>query len=377
METPVRVLQVIGIMNRGGAETMIMNLYRNIDKTKVQFDFVVHSNDKGLFDDEIEELGGTIYHCPRYVIKNHLSYKSWWNNFFKEHSSEYIAVHGHIGSTASIYLSIAKKYGLYTIAHSHSAGKVISVKDVIYKIISYRTRNIADYFFGCSELAGVKRYGKKVVNNSKIFSVLNNAIDVNKYVFSNEIRSKIRKELSIDENQLVIGHIGRFDKAKNQSYLVNVFEELHNADKNTKLVLVGTGENVQSIKMQIKELNLENSIILTGVRSDVYDLLQAFDVFVFPSIYEGLPVTVIEAQASGLKCLLSDAITKEVDITGLVEYMSLNNSASDWADKILSMLPYDRVDTSKQIAAAGYDIKTTSKELTYFYLNLGGQNGKI
>lgn len=370
METPVRVLQVIGIMNRGGAETMIMNLYRNIDRTKVQFDFVVHTNEMGMFDNEIEELGGKIYHCPRYVIKNHLSYKSWWNNFFKEHSSEYIAVHGHIGSTASIYLSIAKKYGLYTIAHSHSAGKVISVKDVIYKIISYRTRNIADYFFGCSELAGVKRYGKKVVNNSKIFSVLNNAIDVNKYVFSNEIRSKIRKELSIDENQLVIGHIGRFDKAKNQSYLVNVFEELHNADKNTKLVLVGTGENVESIKMQIKELNLENSIILTGVRSDVYDLLQAFDVFVFPSIYEGLPVTVIEAQASGLKCLLSDTITKEVDITGLVEYMSLNNSAEEWAEKILSIIPYDRVNTSDKIISAGYDINTTAKQLTEFYLNI-------
>lgn len=370
METPVRVLQVIGIMNRGGAETMIMNLYRNIDRTKVQFDFVVHTNEMGMFDNEIEELGGKIYHCPRYVIKNHLFYKNWWNNFLKEHSSEYIAVHGHIGSTASIYLSIAKKYGLYTIAHSHSAGKVISVKDVIYKIISYRTRNIADYFFGCSELAGVKRYGKKVVNNSKIFSVLNNAIDVNKYVFSNGIRSKIRKELSIDENQLVIGHIGRFDKAKNQSYLVNVFEELHNADKNTKLVLVGSGENVESIKMQIKELNLENSIILTGVRSDVYDLLQAFDVFVFPSIYEGLPVTVIEAQASGLKCLLSDTITKEVDITGLVEYMSLNNSAEEWAEKILSIIPYDRVNTSDKIISAGYDINTTAKQLTEFYLNI-------
>lgn len=377
MESPVRVLQVIGIMNRGGAETMVMNLYRNIDRTKVQFDFVEHFSDKADFDDEIEVLGGRIFRCPRYNVKNNFQYKKWWIDFFQKHAKDYVAVHGHIGSTASIYLSIAKKYGLYTIAHSHSAGKIISTKDFVYKIISHNTRYIADYFFGCSELAGVKRYGKKVANNNQKFSVLNNALDVKNYIFNNEIRSKIRSELLINDDQLVIGHIGRFDRAKNQSYLVNIFEKLHKINENSKLVLVGTGENVEAIKKQIKELNLESSVILTGVRSDVYDLLQAFDLFVFPSIYEGLPVTVIEAQASGLKCLLSDTITKEVDITGLVEYMSLNNSAEEWAEQIISMLPYDRVDTSKQIAAAGYDIKTTSKELTYFYLNLGGQNGKI
>ena len=370
MKPPVRVLQVIGIMNRGGAETMIMNLYRSIDKTKVQFDFVVHTNDKGMFDDEIEELGGTIYHCPRYVIKNHFEYKSWWNNFLKKHSREYVAIHGHIGSTASIYLSIAKKYRLYAIAHSHSAGRVIGLKDIIYKVMSYSTRNIADYFFGCSELAGIKRYGKRVANNPNIFSVLNNAINVDNYTYNNEIRRKIREELLINEDQLVIGHIGRFDKAKNQAYLVNIFEKLHKIDENAKLVLVGTGENVEAIKKQIRELNLESSVILTGVRSDVCELLQASDVFVFPSIYEGLPVTVIEAQASGLKCLLSDTISKEVDITGLVEYMSLNKSASEWAEKILSMLPYDRVDTSSKIVQSGYDIKATAKELTEFYLNI-------
>lgn len=370
MRKPIRILQVIGIMNRGGAETMIMNLYRNIDRTKVQFDFVVHTDADGMFDAEIKELGGTIYHCPKYVMTNHFEYKRWWNNFLKEHSKDYVAVHGHIGSTASIYLSIAKKYGLYTIAHSHSAGRIISAKDIVYKVMSYNTRNVADYFFGCSGLAGIKRYGKKVVANPKKFSVLNNAIDVNRFVFNKETRSKIRRELSIDDNQLVIGHIGRFDKAKNQTFLVSIFNEFQKNDKNAKLILVGTGENIEFIRTQISDLGLDNNVILTGVRSDAYDLLQAFDLFVFPSIYEGLPVTVIEAQAAGLKCLLSDTITNEVDITGLVEYMSLNSPVSEWAKKILDMVPYDRIDTSEKIAQAGYDIKTTAQQLTDFYINL-------
>lgn len=370
MRKPIRILQVIGIMNRGGAETLIMNLYRNIDRTRVQFDFVVHTGADGMFDAEIIELGGTIYHCPKYVITNHFYYKRWWNNFLKEHSKDYVAVHGHIGSTASIYLSIAKKYGLYTIAHSHSAGKIISVKDIVYKVMSYNTRNVADYFFGCSELAGIKRYGIKVVANPKKFSVLNNAIEVNRFVFDKETRSKIRRELSIDDNQLVIGHIGRFDKAKNQTFLVSIFNEFQKNDKNAKLILVGTGENIEFIRTQISDLGIDNNVILTGVRSDAYDLLQAFDLFVFPSIYEGLPVTVIEAQAAGLKCLLSDTITNEVDITGLVEYMSLNSPAIEWAKKILDMIPYDRNDTSEKIKKAGYDIMTTAQQLTDFYLKI-------
>lgn len=367
MSEPLRVLQVIGSMNCGGAEAMLMNFYRNIDRSKVQFDFLVCNKDRAFYDDEIESLGGRIYRELEYINPSNLiSYKAICERFFSKHN--YKIVHCHIGSIAWFVLSVAKKYGAFTITHSHSTYAGLGI--LPYRLLSYPDRYTPDYFFGCSELAGIKRYGKRVANNPNIFSVLNNAINVDNYTFNNEIRRKIREELLINEDQLVIGHVGRFDKAKNQAYLVNVFEKLHKIDENAKLVLVGTGENVEAIKKQIKELNLESSVILTGVRSDVCDLLQAFDVFVFPSIYEGLPVTVIEAQASGLKCLLSDTITKEVDITGLVEYMSLNNSASEWAEKILSMLPYDRVDTSDKIAAAGYDIKTTAKQLTEFYLNI-------
>ena len=370
METPVRVLQVIGIMNRGGAETMIMNLYRNIDKTKVQFDFVVHSNDKGLFDDEIEELGGKIYHCPRYVIKNHLSYKSWWNNFFKEHSSEYIAVHGHIGSTASIYLSIAKRYDLFTIAHSHNTDGKIGIKDFIYKIFTLNTRNIADFFFACSQAAGVDRFGKKIATNEKIYKVLNNAINLDEFCYDENKKISIRNEFKLGDDALIIGHIGRFNEQKNHKFLIDIAKSTINKNKKVVFILVGDGSLKPEIESLVDKYEIRKNVIFTGVRSDVSNFYSGFDLFLFPSFYEGLPVTVIEAQASGLKCLLSDTITKEVDITGLVEYMSLNNSAEKWAEKILSIIPYDRVNTSDKIISAGYDINTTAKQLTDFYLSI-------
>lgn len=370
MDKPIRILQVIGIMNRGGAETMIMNLYRNIDRTKVQFDFVVHTNEVGSFDEEIKALGGRIYHCPRYVIKNHIGYKKWWKKFLSEHSQDYIAVHGHIGSTASIYLSISNSCGLYTIAHSHSASGISTLKDVVYKLLSYNTRNVAKCFFACSQLAGIKRYGRRIVRNNKIFFVLNNAIDTEKYICNDCIKNKKDKELCIDESQTVLGHVGRFDNAKNQIFLVNIFNELQNYNENSKLILVGNGKNFELVKEKVKFLDLENKVIMTGVRDDVNEILQTFDMFVFPSIYEGLPVSVIEAQASGLKCLLSDTVTKEVDITGNVEFMSLEKSPKEWAEKIVSMLPYERKNTQQKIIDAGYDIKSTSEWLTDFYIKL-------
>lgn len=370
MDKPIRILQVIGIMNRGGAETMIMNLYRNIDRTKVQFDFVVHTNEVGSFDEEIKALGGRIYHCPRYVIKNHIGYKKWWKKFLSEHSQDYIAVHGHIGSTASIYLSISNSYGLYTIAHSHSASGISTLKDVVYKLLSYNTRNVAKCFFACSQLAGIKRYGRQIVCNNKIFFVLNNAIDTEKYICNDCIKNKKDKELCIDESQTVLGHVGRFDNAKNQMFLVHIFNELQNYNENSKLILVGNGKNFELVKEKVKLLDLENKVIMTGVRDDVNEILQTFDIFVFPSIYEGLPVSVIEAQASGLKCLLSDTVTKEVDITGNVEFMSLEKSPKEWAEKIVSMLPYERKNTQQKIVDAGYDIKSTAEWLTDFYLKL-------
>lgn len=370
MEKVIKVLQVIGIMNRGGAETMIMNLYRNIDRTKVQFDFVVHTDADGMFDAEIKELGGTIYHCPKYVMTNHFEYKRWWNNFLKEHSKDYVAVHGHIGSTASIYLSISKKYGLYTIAHSHNTDGKISIKDIAYKILTLNTRNIADFFFACSQAAGLDRYGKRIANNTKKYKVLNNAIDSNMFKYDELKKEKVFEEFSLKEDSIVIGHIGRFNEQKNHKFFVEIANAVLEINRKVKFLLVGDGNLKSEIESLVQAYGIENNVIFTGVRTDVNCFYSAFDLFLFPSFYEGLPVTVIEAQAAGLKCLLSDTITNEVDITGLVEYMSLNSPAIEWAKKILDMLPYDRTDTSEKIKNAGYDIMTTAQQLTDFYLNI-------
>lgn len=366
MAGPIRILHVIGIMNRGGAETMIMNLYRNIDRTKVQFDFVENSDEPAAFDDEIRALGGRIYRCPHYNGKNHFSYVRWWKEFFRGHRGEYPIVHGHIGSTAAIYLSIAKKNGAYAIAHSHSAG----MDSILYRAYSYPTRHIADHFFACSRDAGIVRYGKRIGNNHTCCEVLTNAIDVCKFTFCPQTRTAVRNSLGIDASTFVVGHVGRFAEAKNHAFLIDIFAQIHQRRPDAVLLLVGDGELRPQIEKQIADKGLQDSIILTGVRSDVNRLLQAMDVFVFPSLYEGLPVSIIEAQAAGLPCLISDKVPIECKKTGLVTQIPLASGAQAWADAVFQAVSVPRVDTAEQIRNAGYDIFETAKWLQNYYLEV-------
>lgn len=369
MSEPIRVLQVIGIMNRGGAETMIMNLYRQIDKKKVQFDFVEHTNERAIFDDEIERMGGKIYHCPRFNGKNYFAYKKWWNDFFLNEGVEYTIVHGHIGSTAAIYLKEAKRRGKFAIAHSHSSGTDYSMKSMIYKMFSYNTRNVADYFLGCSKVAGIDRYGKKIVANSSKFKVLQNAIDVDKYVYSTERRQEIRNELGYSPEQLVIGHVGRMTAEKNHAFILKIFKCISLARSEARLVLVGDGKLREKLEEQVKNLGLSDKVSFLGVRADVNDLMQAMDIFVFPSLFEGLPVTMVEAQASGIPCVISDKVPEECIITeGLVTIKNLLDSSEEWANHILSKREIPRVDRSEEIRKCGFDIKETEKWLEEFYL---------
>lgn len=363
----IRVLQVIGQMNRGGAEAMIMNLYRNVNREKVQFDFVEHTNSECAFDEEIKSLGGKIYNCPRYTGKNHFQYVNWWKNFFREHP-EYKIIHGHIGSTAAMYLKVAKKAGLFTIAHSHSSGTDYSLKSFFYKMMSYPTRYIADFFFACSQVAGVDRFGEKAVNSSN-YHVLNNAVDTTKFAFDSEIRENIRKELGYQDNQLVIGHVGRHSGEKNLEFILSVFRIIYQKDQSARLLLVGDGVLHTQLIESAERMGLSSAVIFTGVRSDVAYLLQAMDVFVFPSLYEGLPVTLVETQTSGLPCVISDKVPQECIITdGLVTVKNLTDSAEDWANHILSRAN-ENVRTSRcdEIKAHGYDIEETAKWLEEFY----------
>lgn len=368
MKEPIRVLHVIGIMNRGGAETMIMNLYRQIDRGKIQFDFVEHTNERAIFDDEIERLGGRIYRCPQFTGGNYLAYRKWWKSFFDNEGAEYAIVHGHIGSTAAIYLKEAKKRGKYTIAHSHSSGTDHSLGNMVFRMLSYNTRNIADYFLGCSKIAGTDRYGKKIVESSGRFKVLPNAIDVDKYVYSPERRQRIRDELGYDQKQLLIGHVGRMTAEKNHTFILKIFKCISLTRSEARLILVGDGKLREELEKQVKKIGLSDKVSFLGVRSDVNDLMQAMDIFVFPSVYEGLPVTMVEAQAAGLPCVISDKVPMESIITkGLVTIRKLSDPPEEWANHILSKETLPRADRSKEIKENGFDIKNTANWIEKFY----------
>ena len=363
----IRVLQVFGRMDRGGAETMIMNIYRNIDRTKVQFDFAVHTTDKCDFDDEIKRLGGRIYSVPKYSVKNALVYRKNWQNLLSKHP-EWTIVHSHIRSTASIILSVADKLGKVTIAHSHSISSGKGVKAIIKTALQKQIK--ADYYMACSNAAGEWLFGKETVK-SDIFFVLPNAICVNDFKFDLKCRSITRKKLGVTD-EVLIGHIGRFVTEKNHSFLIEVFKEIAYRTKKARILLVGRGELEEPIKKRVEELGLQDKTIFAGVRSDVNELLQAMDLFVFPSLYEGLGIVLVEAQTSGLRCVLSDKVPKEAIMSDdLVTIKSLNDSASDWAEHILSRVNYERVGCEQQIKEKGYDISSTSKWLEEFYLEKG------
>lgn len=374
MDKPIRVLHVIGIMNRGGAETMIMNLYRHIDRSKVQFDFVENSSEPAIFDEEIISLGGRIYRCPHYNGKNHFTYVKWWNEFFQAHSKEYPIVHGHLGSTAAIYLAIAKKYGVYTIAHSHSAGTDHSMKSYLYRIMSHNTRNVADYFFACSEAAGLDRFGRKVTSGTH-YAVLNNAIEVDKFSYNPDVRQSVRRELGYEPNQIVVGHIGRYTKEKNHAFVLEIFSELKKLNADAKLLMIGDGPlHAQIMKIADQSQNATD-IRFMGVRSDIGRLLQAIDIFVLPSLYEGLGIVAIEAQTAGVPCCVSDSVPKEAGVTSLLQRRPLRDGALAWAKWILSRKDEPRHDTTAEIRQAGYDIRTTTLWLQHFYEDAAKKHG--
>ena len=364
MDEPIRILQMIGSLNIGGAQSMIINLYKKIDRKKIQFDFVLDHPNELYYKETVEKLGANIYEMPAFHGLNAGEIKRAWNCFFKEHP-EYKVLHSHVRSYASLFIPIAKKHGLKTIIHSHSTSNGKGISSIIKRVMQYPLRNQADFFMVCSKESGEWLFGKKIVNSDKYF-MLQNAIDVDAYKYNIEIRAKYRIELGL-KDELTFIHVGRFHPAKNHEFLLNLFSEIHKRNENTKLVLVG--DLRPQIERQIANLQLESAIILTGNRSDVPNLLQAADCFLFPSNWEGLPVTVVEAQASGMPCLISDRITKDVDVSPLVKYLSIDHGVENWVNS-LEEIDYSRQDVLELIKKAHFDISSTATWLQNFYKGL-------
>lgn len=356
----IRILHVVTHMNRGGLETMIMNYYRNINRKKVQFDFLVHREYKADYDEEIEQLGGKIYRISQ-LNPFSMPYRKKLNNFFKTHS-EYQIVHVHQDCMSSIILKAAKKNGVKVrIAHSHNSSQDKNMKYIIKIFYRHLISKYATDLIACGYSAG------KWMFSCDDFCILNNAIDTKQYKFDTEKRKYIREQFGIAENELLVGHVGRFSFSKNHAFLIQIFQNIERKTK-AKLLLVGDGELRLEIEKKVRELKIENKVIFTGVRPDVSDLMQAMDVFVFPSLYEGLPVTMVEAQAAGLPCVISSNIPKEtVLIPELVKILSLSDSEGKWSETILEMAKMERKNTGLKIKEKGFDIEESAKWLENFY----------
>lgn len=370
---PVRVLHVLGGLSLGGAESRIMDLYRCIDRNKVQFDFLVHQDGAvrtaEFYDEEVKKMGGRIYILPKFKVYNYVPYKKAVKEFFENHR-EFVTVQGHMTSTASLYLPVAKKAGIpVTAAHARSAGVDKGLKGIITRLLRLPLQNRADYCFACSKEAGESVFGKKWTGSSKAL-VLPNAIDAGRFIYGEETRKRIRAELGI-EDCFVLGHVGRFHYAKNHEFLLEIFASFHDKmqaeGKKTVLLLLGEGSSMDERKKQAEALGIAENVFFLGNKQDVWNYYQAMDYFVFPSRFEGLPGTVVEAQAAGLRCIISDRITPEVGFSKLVHFESIDKSAGEWADYIKSHSSYERKNRYEEVRRAGFDVAEQAVRMERFY----------
>lgn len=359
MKEPIRVAHIMGKMAAGGVESAVMNYYRNIDRQKVQFDFIIDEDSTIVPYEEIESLGGNVYKVPPY--QKPFAYHKALVKLFSE--KKYCIVHSHINTLSVFPLFAAKRAAVpVRIAHSHStAGKGEFKRNVIKYLLRPFSKIFPTHFCACSEYAGQWLFGKK-----KNIVIVKNAIDISKFTFNPQTRQTTREKLGI-ENNFVVGHVGRFMKQKNHSFLLDIFQKIHIKNPASVLLLIGEGELEQEIKNKVERLKLTDFVRFMGVRDDVYNLLQAMDIFLFPSLYEGLGSVAIEAQAVGLSVIASDKVPNEAKISERLVNIPLNLPAEEWAEKILSLPLNPRESPTKQIIASGYEIKVAAVELFNMY----------
>lgn len=365
---PVRVAQIMGKWVGGGVESVVMNYYRHIDRTKIQFDFICDDDSTNIPYEEIEKLGGKVILIPPYqkVFKYHNKLKK----ILKE--GHYKIVHSHINTLSVFSLFAAKCAGVpVRIAHSHSTtNKKEKKKNLLKQVLRPFSKLFATDYMCCSELAGRWLFGDKEYDKGNVY-LLNNAIDLEKFKYNKDIRKKMRKSLNISDDTLVIGHVGRFVEQKNHRFLIDIFNEIYKKNNNSLLLLAGQGPLIDEIKNKVKSLKLEKKVKFLGQRSDIDKLYQAFDVFLLPSLYEGLPVVGVEAQASGNLCYLSNDMTKETKVFDSTKFISLSNSAEEWADAILEDAKnYHKHDTKEEVSEYGFNIEEETKKIEKYYESL-------
>lgn len=363
----VRVLQIIGLACGGGVESVVLNYYRNIDKDKVQFDFVVHKHPLKSFVDEAEKYGGRIYEVTAYT-KNIFAFTYEIYKIIK--NGHYDIVHSNMNSLSVFPLFAAWLAGARVrILHNHSTDtKAEGFRTVIKRTLRPFAKMFANQYWACSKLAAEWMYGKQAVDSGKV-TIINNAIDLNKFAFCQEKRNALRNELGL-EGKFVVGHVGRFMKQKNHEFLIDIFAEVAKQKENAVLMLIGEGPLMVAIRKKANELHLEEKVLFLGVRNDVADLYNVMDVFVLPSFYEGLPVVGVEVQSNGLPFLCSDKVTRELLISDSIELLALNDGAEKWAEEILSVKRGPFAKTLKSMQESGFDIVNEARKLDKIYLGM-------
>lgn len=364
MKQPIRVLQIIGDVVGGGVEQVILNYYRSIDRSKVQFDFVVHKGALQNYVDNVEALGGKVYKITPYK-KNPLKTISEMYRIMK---GRYKIVHSNMNALSVFPLFAAYLAGIpVRILHNHSTDtKAEPLRTFVKHLLRPFARFFANQYWACSRLAGEWMYGKKAVEEGKV-TIINNAIDLKKFSFDEEKRKKLRDELGL-QDCFVVGHVGRFETVKNHKYIIDIFSKLSSITQNVRLLLIGDGSLKQQIEYKVKMLGLEEKVIFTGVRSDVADLYNAMDLFCFPSLYEGLGMVAVEAQANGLPVLASIEVPIEAKISENIKFEALNKSL--WVNDILDCVKQGGRSVDYKIAISKFDIEIEVEKLTERYFQL-------
>jgi len=370
-----RVLHYVGRMDIGGMESLLMTMYRNIDRNKIQFDFAVHTTEKCLYDDEIIALGGKFFRFPM-MRKNPWQYRKAWDNFWKKHKDEYSAFHFHSPTFANVIaMKSAKSHGVpIVIAHCHNThaarGKLQFIHDIVHKSHSKHMERYATHFFACSEPAAVWGFGP---DYQKVF-IMKNGIDLSKFSYDGKVRQQFREKLSL-EDKFVVGNVARLAIAKNQSFLLDIFFELKKIKKNAMLMLVGDGPDKDSLTEKAKQLDIESDIVWAGPQKEIVGFLSAMDCFVFPSLHEGLGISLVEAQAMGIPTLTSkNRVPEEVKMSKYLEFLSLDLDAKEWAEKISNIdLPLGGY-THDAVRRAGYNITDIVEKYSEFILSNRNEN---